>query len=72
MALSEHHHARATQDIDFLIPDENVAEVKKGVLALGYSVFFESENVVQFQGPGMVYFLIAKRPISRAMLNSPA
>lgn len=68
MALSEHNHARATQDIDFMIPEESVATVMAGMAALGYTVFFQSENVLQLQGPGSVDFLIARRPISRAML----
>src|SRR4051812_44010576 len=68
MALSEYEQNRATRDVDMLIPEEFVDQVKSNMLSLGYSLFHQSEEVLQYQGQGMVDFLIARRPISRAMI----
>lgn len=68
MALAAHGVQRATNDIDFLIEEELIEVVRKKMIENGFKVIHESQEVLQFSGCGEVDFLIARRPMSRAML----
>lgn len=67
-ALSAHGNPRATNDIDYLVDGDFRDVTKDAFLRAGYTVFFESSEVLQMQGPGPVDFLFANRPLSKAML----
>lgn len=73
LALHSAGYARATKDIDFLIPKEDVARVKKIMTSSGYSLIHESEDASNYEGSvgplGRVDFLHAHRKYARAMLD---
>lgn len=64
---------RTTRDIDLLVPSENVAEIKNLMLAHGYELIHESEDVLNFVGKkfdlGRVDFLVAHREYAANMLK---
>lgn len=60
---------RATGDIDFLIDEKDKNQTIEVLKKLGFTIFHQSEDVLQLQGPGNVDFLIARRPLSREMLK---
>src|SRR5262245_29844499 len=60
--------SRATNDIDFLVDGSQAAKLKTLMATLGFRVFHESSEVLQFEGPMPVDFLLANRPLSKAML----
>ncbi|MBL8994345.1 MAG: hypothetical protein JNM63_13465 [Spirochaetia bacterium] len=64
---------RATADIDFLVEKKNLPQAKIVLARYGYSIFFESENVCQFQSDlkplGSIDFILAFRPASLGMLG---
>lgn len=70
MALSEYGYGRGTQDVDWLIPEEKIQDVLTHFQSEGFTVFHQSENVLQFTGKAEVDFLIARRPVSRSMLEN--
>jgi hypothetical protein len=59
---------RATNDVDFLIDGAKATEARQALESAGFSVFHASEEVLQMSGPGPVDFLLARRPLSLAML----
>jgi hypothetical protein len=69
MALSEYGYSRGTQDVDWIIPEESVEVVVKRFLSEGFQIFFRSEDVLQFTGKAEIDFLIARRPVSRGMIE---
>ncbi|OGQ36676.1 MAG: hypothetical protein A3F16_03535 [Deltaproteobacteria bacterium RIFCSPHIGHO2_12_FULL_43_9] len=60
---------RATGDIDFLIDEEDKNKAIEVLGKIGFTVFYQSDEVLQLQGPGNIDFLIARRPLSREMLK---
>lgn len=70
MALSEHGYSRGTQDVAWLIPEEHQALVSQHFQGLGFTLFHESAEVLQLSGKAEIDFLIARRPISRAMIEN--
>jgi hypothetical protein len=69
MALSEYGYGRGTQDVDWLIPEESVVKLLPHFLSKGFSLFHQSDDVIQLTGLAEIDFLIARRPISKAMLD---
>ena len=69
MALSEYDYGRGTQDVDWLIPEEFVSVVSKYFIENGFQIFHESPDVLQLTGKAEIDFLIARRPISRGMIQ---
>ncbi len=69
-ALAVYGQHRATVDIDFLADGEKKELIKKSFHAKGYNLKFESDEVLQFSGPGFVDVLLANRPLSQEMLKS--
>lgn len=70
MALSEYGYGRGTQDVDWLIPEEFVATVLEHFQKEGFQVFHQSGDVLQLTGAAEIDFLIARRPISRSMIEN--
>jgi hypothetical protein len=69
-ALGAHGIHRATKDIDFLVDAGKKTELKNALKSLGFNVMFESENIIQFQGPGYLDIVLAQRPLSLEMLKN--
>lgn len=69
MALSEYGYGRGTDDVDWIIPEEFVEAVVKAFTAHAFTIFHRSEDVLQFAGKAQIDFLIARRPISRGMVD---
>ena len=59
---------RATNDIDFLIDGAKAAVARQALENNGFTVFHASDEVLQMAGPGPVDFVLARRPLSLAML----
>ncbi|MBU6154711.1 MAG: hypothetical protein KGP28_10455 [Bdellovibrionales bacterium] len=70
MALSEYGYGRGTQDVDWLIPGEFSNIVISSFSNHGFSIFHQSEDVLQLTGAAEIDFLLARRPISRTMIES--
>ncbi len=72
-ALHAAGYMRTTQDIDFLVADEDVGKIKTILLTLGYEVLHQSPDVSNFAGKlrelGRVDFLHAKRFYTKKMLE---
>ena len=60
---------RATNDLDFLIDGAKTVEARKALENEGFTVFHSSSEVLQMAGPGPVDFILARRPLSQAMLK---
>jgi hypothetical protein len=70
LALACYGSTRATIDLDILVPEERSSEVKALLIQNGFTLVQETAEVMQFSGLGYVDMLIARRPISQAMLGS--
>ncbi|OGC24265.1 hypothetical protein A2291_06150 [candidate division WOR-1 bacterium RIFOXYB2_FULL_42_35] len=72
-AISALGQQRTTQDIDFLIPQEELYKIKKILTMYGYELIHESEDVANFAARikqlGRVDFLLAHRKYTKAMLK---
>lgn len=60
---------RATNDVDFLIDGAKAAVARQALESNGFTVFHASDDVLQMAGPGPVDFVLARRPLSLAMLT---
>lgn len=69
-ALGAHGIHRATKDIDLLVEGARREEIKKLLQQEGFSVLFESPEVIQLQGPGYLDLLLANRPLSIEMIQT--
>ena len=70
MALSEYGYGRATQDVDWLIPEEFKDAIESFFLNEGFTIFHSSPDVLQLTGKAELDFIIARRPISRGMIEN--
>ncbi len=68
-ALGSHGIHRATQDVDFLVAGEHKEEAKQSLLEIGFKVVYQSNEVLQLEGPGYLDILFANRPLSLEMLS---
>ncbi len=72
-ALHAAGYPRATNDIDFLINQEDARKVKALLLSFGYELLHESEDVLNFASQlgelGRVDFLLAHRRYAKTMLS---
>ncbi len=68
-ALAVHGIPRATGDVDFLVDENDVDQLQNQMSAMGYSMRLKTEEVLHFSGPVRVDFLLARRPLARAMLS---
>lgn len=69
LALAAHGVQRFTNDIDFIMDGEQRLLAKSCLLANGFSLLFESDEVMQFTGEIHVDIILANRPMSRSMLK---
>lgn len=60
---------RATIDLDLLIHESNKEKASNLLIQNGFKLENESEEVLQFTGVGYVDLLIARRPISKEILE---
>lgn len=67
--MSVHGYQRATNDIDFLVDGDFRPQVETEFFSSGFTVFNETSEVLQLQGPGVVDIIFAKRPLSKQMLT---
>ncbi len=68
-ALAAYGHHRATVDIDFLADGLKKELIKNALIAKGFILKHESDEVLQFVGMGFVDIILANRPLSQAMLG---
>ncbi len=61
---------RATNDIDFLINAAQVETAKAAMTQAGWKIALETKEVIHFREQGNVDLLIARRPLSQAMLRN--
>lgn len=60
---------RATADVDYLADEKQREAIKKAMIENGFTLIFESSDVLQFSGIGSVDFILARRPMSLQMLE---
>lgn len=71
-ALATYGVQRSTSDIDFLAEGNKKDLIKEVLLKSGFSLKFESNEVLQFTGLGFLDVLLANRPVSQEMLAKSA
>jgi len=71
LALGAHGVQRYTDDIDFLVDEEDAEKVISLFESDGFDISFRSSEVIQFDKKGQsgVDILLARRPLSRSLLN---
>lgn len=69
LALGAHGVQRFTNDIDFLVDGTQRLQLKHLMLASGFTLFEETNEVIQFAGEIAVDVLCANRPVSLALLQ---
>lgn len=69
LALAAHGVTRATVDIDLLINGDNKAAAKSALFNLGFSIFHETEEVLQLSGPAQLDIIFANRSLSKKLLS---
>ena len=69
LALGAHGVQRFTNDIDFVIDEQDVDTLIELLEVEGYTVFHRSADILQFAGKVPVDILIARRPVSRKFLK---
>ncbi|MFM8268568.1 MAG: nucleotidyltransferase [Pseudomonadota bacterium] len=62
--------ARATNDVDFLINETQKELAKKALTRAGWSIELETDEVIQFGTQGNLDLLIARRTLSKKMLEN--
>ena len=70
LALGSYGVHRATVDIDFLAAGSKKEEIKKALIGVGFQLRHESDEVLQFEGLGLLDILLANRPLSLSMLKA--
>jgi hypothetical protein len=68
IALGAYGVQRFTNDIDFLIAGELRLQTRAAFIQYGFSVYYESVEVLQLEGSGQIDILFANRPISRQLI----
>ena len=68
-ALASYGQHRATSDIDLLVDGSKKEMIKNVLLKSGFSLRYESTEVLQFDGIGFLDILLANRPLSLEMLR---
>ena len=70
LALGALGFQRFTNDIDILIDSDDRASLKEAFKKVGFTIFHENNEFIQFAGKGQVDVLVANRPLSKAMLKN--
>jgi predicted nucleotidyltransferase len=68
-ALASYGQHRATSDIDLLADGTQKEMIKNVLIKSGFSLRYESNEVLQFDGVGFLDILLANRPLSLEMLH---
>ncbi|MBI2646681.1 MAG: hypothetical protein HYW85_06625, partial [Deltaproteobacteria bacterium] len=68
-AMAHYGIQRATGDIDFLIDEIDKKNTVITFEKLGFKIFHQTDEIIQFEGPGSIDFLLAKRELSLKMLQ---
>lgn len=68
-ALAIHGISRATGDIDLLIDEKDRDALIQVLQSQGYSIRVQTPEILHFIGPVRLDVLLARRPVSRAMLK---
>lgn len=69
-AMAIYGQFRATADIDFLADGNKKSLIKSILMAKGFTLNYESPEVLQFSGIGFLDVILANRPLSQEMLKS--
>jgi hypothetical protein len=69
-ALGAYGIAKATADVDFMADGSRHEDIVKKFKEKGFSLSFDSTEILQFCGPGHVDVLLANRPLSKAMIQN--
>ena len=69
LALACYGSTRATIDLDILIREDHKDQAKDILLRNGFTLVYETQEVMQFAGIGYVDILLARRPISQRILS---
>ena len=67
--MSAHGYQRATNDIDYLVDGDFRPQIESEFKKKGFRLFNSSDDVIQFEGPGSVDIIFARRPMSKEMLG---
>ena len=70
LAVGLRGYPRSTVDIDYLIRVEDSGAVRKALESAGFHCEAQTAETLHFGGLGAVDFLLAQRPVSRAMLTA--
>jgi len=70
LALGFHNVHRFTNDVDFLVGNENRLELKKAFLSHGFQIAAETSEVIHLTGLGFVDILFASRQLSQAVIKN--
>lgn len=68
-AMASYGYHRTTIDVDFLAEGSQKEKIKNVLSKTGFQLVFESDEVLQFSGPGLLDILLANRPLSLEMLK---
>ena len=68
-ALAAYGVARATQDIDILIDENDADRAKEQLTQAGFKIVFSTEEVLHFSGVGQLDILLARRPLAKEILR---
>jgi hypothetical protein len=69
-ALAAHGIVRATQDIDLLVDGTKKDIAKSALIAAGFSLVHESDEVIQLGGFGQLDLLLSNRPPTKLMIKN--
>lgn len=68
LALGVYGYERFTNDVDILLEADNAQLAKKVLISVGFELFHETKEVMQFVGIGHLDVLLASRIVSKTML----
>jgi len=68
-ALAVYGYHRATVDIEIIADGAKKEIIKHQFVQQGFLLRYESEEVLQFSGPGLIDIILANRPLSQEMLK---
>ena len=73
LAMDMHGVIRTTQDVDFLVPLEDIEKIEEYLLSRGYKKLLRNNNVANYASDnfelGRVDFLLAHRKYAKEMLK---
>lgn len=70
LALACYGSTRATMDVDIIVSDRDKIKVNQLLQVNGFILYFESAEVLQFKGIGLLDILLARRPMAEEILKN--